>query len=83
MEIPNEIINKLMRFNSHPVADVFKESFKDRLADYDKQHKTFRYSEFMSFANFYFHHTKPLSQDSFYVYNNRYLYNLSGTVDLF
>ena len=28
MEIPNEIMNKIMRFNSHPVADLLRPLIK-------------------------------------------------------
>ena len=31
MELPNEIMNKIMLYNSHPLADLFKDKFKLRL----------------------------------------------------
>ena len=51
MEIPNEIMNKIMRFNSHPVADLMKDIFRqpDIFGDYFDN----EIEDGVSFANFY------------------------------
>ena len=35
MSIPREIFNKIMLYNSHPVADVFKSGYLEELKDYE------------------------------------------------
>ena len=44
MEIPNEIINKILRFNSHPVSDVMRNEinrWKEHYARVQKQREEF------------------------------------------
>ena len=44
MEIPNEIINKILRFNSHPVSDVMRSEinrWKEHYARVQKQREEF------------------------------------------
>ena len=35
MSIPIEIFNKIMLYNSHPVADVFRSGYLEELKDYE------------------------------------------------
>ena len=62
MELPNEITNKIMLYNSHPVADLFKEDFivdltlyalDKYLCDHDKGYC--KRGDRKSFAHHYFH----------------------------
>ena len=60
-KLPNEIINKIMLYNSHPVADLFKEIaipiFDDLnrkiYGDYTSD-DYFCYADEMSFAEYFF-----------------------------
>ena len=51
MEIPNEIINRIMLYNSHPLADLFKESVKLHLETQTKMPPESCMSD-MTFANY-------------------------------
>ena len=55
--LPEEIINKIMSYNSHPVADMFKQSdyykFFHELADIDLFSKyVFRYITYSKLENY-------------------------------
>ena len=67
MELPNEIMNKIMLFNSHPLADLFKESVKCHL----EAHKNIppeSYMSDMTFANYFFHNKEIITVESFRIY---------------
>ena len=59
-KLPNEIINQIMLFNSHHVADLFKEVVETvneelyRIRDYTSDTDTFCYADDMSFAEYFF-----------------------------
>ena len=61
-KLPNEIINKIMLFNSHPVADLFKEAVKtvnEELyenieGDYEYGGEDYCRADEMSFADHFF-----------------------------
>ena len=62
MELPNEIMNKIMRFNSHPVADLVQESIHTQLCRDSLWDEGYYYCECdddVSFACFYFRATTP------------------------
>ena len=60
MSIPSEIFNKIMLYNSHPVADVFKSGYLEELKDYEFGQTTTQF-------NFSFHEiiqiTKKLEEE--------------------
>ena len=61
--LPIEVINQIMRFNYHPVADAFKNATKNKLeelyetipGDYDYGGSDFCHADEYSFAYFFFH----------------------------
>ena len=60
-KLPNEIINKIMLFNSHPVADLFKEvaipitvDLSRKIYDDYTSDDYFCYADEMSFAEYFF-----------------------------
>ena len=62
-KLPNEIINKIMLFNSHPVADLFKEVAIPLSENLNRQiypsynsddDDYFCYADEMSFAEYFF-----------------------------
>ena len=71
MEISNEIINNIMSFNSHPVADLFKEALKYKLYNIMKRRTVHSFDD-KSFANYYFHGYSEwsMSRSSWSIYNN-------------
>ena len=58
-KLPNEIINQIMLFNSHPVADLLKEAvetaneelYEIKHGDYTNESADFCYADDMSFAH--------------------------------
>jgi hypothetical protein len=76
VQIPDELFNKIMLYNSHPVADLFKESFKSTVidmneiipGDYEHGGEDFCHADTMSFAHYLFHNEDEVSQESRRIY---------------
>ena len=63
LTIPEELFHKVMLYNSHPVADLFKEAVKNKieelnetqLGDYEYGGEDYTRGDDTSFATYYFH----------------------------
>ena len=63
-KLPNEIINNIMLFNSHPVADLFKPVAKILNEElYAIRHGFLGGADTMSFADFFFRDRKRKNTD--------------------
>ena len=77
--LPIEIINQILLFNSHPVADLFKEAVKtvneelyeNQEGDYEYGGKDYCHADDMSFADFYF----SFETDRYYSEISAHVYN--------
>ena len=76
-KLPNEIIRQIRKFDSHPVADLFKEAVKtvneelyeNLEGDYEYGGDDYCHADDMSFADFYFSF-----EDRHEFHNSRHIY---------
>ena len=76
-KLPNEITRQIRKFDSHPVADLFKEAVKtvneelyeNLFGDYEYECEDYCHADEMSFADFYFSFE---DRDEFH--NSRHIY---------
>ena len=63
MNIPDHIVNKIMFYNSHPVADIFKYTCKESLDEYTNLRKAMlkigEYEESCSFYDVWVNYKTP------------------------
>ena len=77
-KVPEHIVDKIMLYNSHPVADLFKTEMKTKLeelteiipGDYEFGVGNFCRGDETSFSNHFFHDEERIKQESkpMYVY---------------
>ena len=78
LTIPEDIFNKVMLYNSHPVADLFKQAVKSTVdelneiipGDYEYDGEDSRRGDNTSFANHFFHEDGSQSR---HVYDYGYM----------
>ena len=76
-KLPNEIINQILLFNSHPVADLLKQAvetvnkeiYEIIEGDYEYGGEDYCHADEMSFADFYFSF-----EDRDRLHNSRHIY---------
>jgi hypothetical protein len=67
LTIPEDIFNKVMLYNSHPVADMFKEAIRTKL---DELNEPDEYEHEESFADHFFHEEDNQSK---HIYHYAYM----------
>ena len=82
-KIPEHIVDKIMLYNSHPVADLFQKEMSDKLeefskirpGDYAHGEEDFSVCDDHSFADYFFHDDEGIKQESKPIYRFAYMDN--------